>query len=79
MTDHELIANIHRRLDKQDEMLLEIRDRINSHIVEGDVLRPTLDEIVSLWKGSKILIPILTTIAALGWALIAWADKHVKL
>ncbi len=79
MTDHELIANIHRRLDKQDEMLLEIRDKIHTHIVEADGLRPAIDEMVNLWKGSKILIPIVTTVVAIGWALAEWSDKHLKL
>lgn len=60
MTDHELIANIHRRMDSQDKMLLEIRDKINAHITDGDSIRPALDELVTLWKGSKLLIPILS-------------------
>ena len=79
MTDHELIANLHRRMDSQDNMLLEIRDKINAHIVDGDSIRPALDELVTLWKGSKLLIPILAGAAAMIWAVIAWADKHVRL
>lgn len=78
MTDHELIANLHRRMDSQDKMLLEIRDKINMHVVESDQIRPALDELVTLWRGSKILIPILAAGAAMAWAVIAWAKEHLK-
>jgi hypothetical protein len=78
VTDHELIANLHRRMDNQDKMLLEIRDKINSHVVESDQIRPALEELVTLWKGSKILIPILAGGAAMIWAIIVWAKDHIK-
>ena len=79
MTDHELISNLHRRMDSQDKMLLEIRDKVNAHVVESDQIRPALEELVTLWKGSKLLIPLLAAGAAMVWAVIAWADKHVRL
>ena len=78
MTDHELIANLHRRMDQQDKMLLEIRDKINTHVVESDQIRPALEELVTLWKGSKLLIPILASMAAAVWAVVAWANDHLK-
>ncbi len=78
MTDHELIANLHRRMDQQDKMLLEIRDKINTHVVESDQIRPALEELVTLWKGSKLLIPILASMAAAVWAVVAWAKDHLK-
>lgn len=46
-------------------MLLEIRDKINAHVIEADQIRPALDELVALWRGSKILIPILAAGAAM--------------
>lgn len=78
MTDHELIANLHRRMDQQDKMLLEIRDKMNAHVVESDQIRPALEELVTLWKGSKILLPIMAAAAATLWAVIVWAKDHVK-
>lgn len=65
-------------MDSQDKMLLEIRDKINMHVVESDQIRPALDELVTLWRGSKILIPILAAWAAMVWAVIAWAKEHLK-
>lgn len=52
-------------MDQQDKMLLEIRDKINAHVIEADQIRPALDELVALWRGSKILIPILAAGAAM--------------
>ena len=85
MTDHDLIANIHRRMDSQDRLLLEIRDqgvqnatRLEEHIKTEKEVKPALDELVALWKGSKILIPILASAAAMVWAVFAWAKDHIK-
>ena len=78
MTDHDLIANLHRRMDSQDRLLLEIDRKITSHMAESDTIRPALEELVALWKGSKILIPILAAMSATVWAVVAWASEHVK-
>ena len=78
MTDHELIANLHRRMDSQDHLLLEIDRKITSHMAESDTIKPALEELVALWKGSKILIPIMAGAAAMIWAVIAWAKDHLK-
>ena len=78
MTDHDLIANLHRRMDSQDTILREIDRKITAHVAESDAIRPALEELVSLWKGSKILIPILASMAAAVWAVVAWAKEHIK-
>lgn len=65
-------------MDNQDEMLLEIRDKINAHLVEEAHIRPALDELVSLWKGSKLIIPIITGIAAMIWGIVSWSQEHYK-
>ena len=63
MTDHEIIHNLNHRLDRQDQMLMEIRDKINAHLIESDNMRPALDELVAMWKGSKLIIPIMQALA----------------
>ena len=78
MTDHELISNIHRRMDSQDKMLLEIRDKVTAHVAESEQIRPALEELVTLWKGSKVIIPTLVAGVAMLWAVIAWAKEHIK-
>lgn len=79
MTDHELISNLHRRMDTQDKLLLEIRDTMTAHIAEEKSVKPALDELISLWKGSKILIPMLAGAAAMVWAVISWSKDHIRL
>ena len=74
MTDNELT----RRMDRQDEMLMEIRDKINAHLAESENMRPALDELVSMWKGSKLIIPIMSGMAAFIWGVWAWGKDHIK-
>lgn len=78
MTDHELIANLHRRMDTQDKMLLEIRDAMTKHLAESDTIKPALDELITLWKGSKILIPIIAGLVGTIWAVIVWARDNLR-
>ena len=78
MTSDEIFANMHRRMDAQDRMLIEIRDRMIDHIARQNEIKPALDELVSLWKGSKIIIPMFATLAAGIWAIMAWGKDHVK-
>ena len=46
MTDHDLISNIHRRMDAQDAMLLETRGKGPSQ----ETMKPALDGLVTRWK-----------------------------
>ena len=78
MTDHDLIANLHKRMDTQDRMLLEIRDMVTSHIATEKEVKPAIDELITLYKGSKLLIPMMATAAAMLWAVWAWAKDHIK-
>ena len=74
MTDHDLINNIHRRMDLQDDLLREIRDKV----ISQETMKPALDELVTLWKGSKIMIPMMASAAGLLWAFWTWAQDHIK-
>jgi len=74
VTDHDLINNIHRRMDLQDDLLREIRDKV----ISQETMKPALEELVTLWKGSKIMIPLLASAAAMIWAVVAWVKDHIK-
>jgi hypothetical protein len=78
MTDHEVIQNLHRRMDSQDKILLEIRDTITTHIATEATIKPALEELVTLWKGSKLIIPLMASTGAALWALWVWAKDHIK-
>ena len=73
MSENE-INNIHRRMDSLDEILREIRDTLIGHIAEEKDYKPALQDLVSLWKASKIVVP-----AGAGmWAFVVWMKDHVK-
>ena len=50
-----------------------------SHIATEREIKPAIDELVALWKGSKLIIPLLASAGAMLWAVIAWAKDHVKI
>jgi hypothetical protein len=74
MTDHDLISNIHHRMDLQDDLLREIRDKV----ISQETMKPALEDLVALWKGSKIMIPMMASAAGLLWAFWTWAHDHIK-
>lgn len=81
MTDAEVLRQINRRLDKQDELLAEIREAQIKHETAYDEIKPALEEVVTFWKGSRILARILGALAALaafGAAFTTWAKDHLK-
>jgi len=41
-------------------------------------MKPALEELVALWKGSKLIIPMLASGAAMLWAAWTWAKDHIK-
>lgn len=76
-----MVAEISRRMDRQDAVLAEIRDKLVGHIAEESTIKPSIDELVSLWKGSKIISAILAALCAGGaaiWGLFVWAKDHIK-
>ena len=73
MSENE-INNIHRRMDNQDKLLLEIRDTLVRHLADDADYKPAMKDLVTLWKASKIIIP-----AGAGmWAFVVWAKDHIK-
>jgi hypothetical protein len=81
MTDNEVFRQINRRMDKQDELLAEIREEQVRVAAAAESIAPALDEIIAFWKGSRILARILGTAAALcslAVGALVWAKDHVK-
>ena len=72
--DHELI----RRIDQQDRILLEIRDMVITHIETEKVTRQAIDDLVVIWRGSKIIVPILASACGIVIAVYMCAKEHVR-
>lgn len=69
------------QLNRQDDILLDLRDTIKEHITESKEIGPALKELVTLWKASKLLGAIFAAIAAGAagmWSLFVWARDHLK-
>lgn len=76
-----MVDEITKRLDKQDVILEEIRTTLISHLAVDKEMKPSLDELVSLWKGSKVISAVIAALCAFGagiWALFTWAKDHIK-
>ena len=78
-------ADLSRRMDTQDALLREIRDMVVSHIAEEKtqkkvdaIAAKSLDEIVLLWRASKILVPALMVLATAVWGAYVWAKEHLR-
>lgn len=78
MSDHDILEHLHRRMDKTDELLRDIHNRLIAHISREEEIKPALDELVSMWRGSKLIVPILAGLAAFVAAVWGWAKEHIK-
>ena len=83
--DSQLLGQIHARLDKQDTALAEIKDAMLKHITVEETrdkeIKPALDELLALWKGTKVLSRILLGLGAIGaglYSIFVWAKDHIK-
>ncbi|MCU0988034.1 MAG: hypothetical protein MUE63_00200 [Xanthomonadales bacterium] len=86
--DGESLAHMHRRMDanremlgETREMLIEIREMLVQHIALDAEMNPAIKELVTLWRGSKlmgrILVGVSAAIAAVAGVLV-WAKEHLK-
>lgn len=73
---------IHRRLDQQDAVLLQLHDMIRDHIAENRHIEGQIKELVEMYRGSKFmisafkfLIPIVAAVAA----GVIWMREHLRI
>lgn len=86
--DGEAVAHLHRRLDanremlgETREMLIEIREMLTQHIALDAEMNPAIKELVTLWRGSKLMGRILMGLSAAAAAVagvLVWAKDHIK-
>lgn len=76
-------AELERRQDYSQlvEEVAELRSTMEAHIAHENEYMPALKDMVALWRSSKILASMLTTLMAVAagmWALFVWAKDHLK-
>ena len=82
--DGEALAHVHRRLDSAYDIVHETRERmivvhelLVQHIESDKEMKPALDELTTLWKGSKLIIPILSAVAIGLAGAWAWVKAEI--
>lgn len=82
--DGEALAHVHRRLDSAYDIVHETRERmivvhelLVQHIERDKEMKPALEELTTLWKGSKLIIPILSAAAIALAGAWAWVKAEI--
>ena len=81
MTDAEVLRQISRRIEGLVKEVSEIREEQIRAATLAESIAPALDELITFWKGSRILARILGTAAALvslGVGGFVWLKDHIK-
>ena len=80
------IADLHRRLDEheklmraQDDLMREVRDTVLATLIVDAAHKAALEEMLLLWRGSKIMVPALVVVVGALWGSYAWLKDHIRL
>jgi len=89
VSDSEVLGIILSRLNHQDKTLDEIkgnqselRGKLDTHMQLEAEVKPSIDELVAVLHGSKLigrLVIWMCSLAVAVWAAVAWARDHIKL
>ena len=87
MGDNDSFSILLNRMNHQDRMLEDIRvhqaalkGKLDTHIQLEEGVKPSIDELISVLHGSKLigrLVIWLCSLAGAAWAAIAWARNHI--
>lgn len=72
---------LHARLDAIEEVARSTHDSIITHIAEDRETKAAIDELILLWRGSKLVVSgfkILIPVAAALLGAALWIKDHVK-
>lgn len=73
-----VIADLHRRLDDQEKLIKELCEIVRESIVIDKEHKAALEQMILLWRGSKIVVPALMIFGPTFLALIVWFREHVN-
>ena len=69
--------NIRDRLNRIEDMLLKTTEMLTRHVAAEAQIKPALDELIILWRGSKLVFPILASLVVALVGIIAWSKDHI--
>ena len=80
-TWHDEAAALHERLDKIEKLAEDTHSCMLAHVESEKETKAALDELILLWRGSKMMVSaakiIIPIVAALVGAAV-WARDHFK-
>lgn len=65
-------------LAEQGKILSAQAETLKVHMAKEEEIKPSLDELISLWKGSRIIIPMFVVIAGAIGSAIIWFKDHIS-
>jgi len=80
-TWHDEAAALHERLDKIEKLAEETHTYMVAHIESEKETKAALDELILLWRGSKIMVSAAKLVIPVFAAIIGaavWARDHFK-
>lgn len=87
MSDNEVLGIILAQLKNQDTTLNEIRGnqaelrgKLDTHMQLEAEVKPSIDELIAVLHGSKLigrLVIWMCSLAGAVWAVVAWARNHI--
>lgn len=88
MSDNEVLGIILSRLNHQDKTLdeikgnqAELRGKLDTHMQLEAEVKPSIDELIAVLNGSKLigrLVIWTCSLAGAVWAAVAWARDHIR-
>lgn len=72
---------LHARLDAIEALSRDTHGLISGHIAEEREAKAAIDELILLWRGSKLMVSgfkILIPVAAAAIGAVLWIKDHVK-
>lgn len=78
---HDEAAALHERLDKIEKLAEETHTYMVAHIESEKETKAALDELILLWRGSKIMVSAAKLVIPVFAAIIGaavWARDHFK-
>ena len=73
--------NLHERLDTIEALSRATHDSVVAHVAEERGTKAAIDELILLWRGSKLVVSgfkILIPVAAALLGAALWIKDHVK-
>jgi len=75
------LIRLHERIDELLKQVADLDKKVSAHLITEEELAPAIRDLATLWRGSKLIIPIITgaimLVGSLGGSYL-WVKDHIK-